>query len=243
MKRIAWILAAVAAGRRCALRAARGAGAARGAEGADRRADRQLDRPRRVAPRRAGDRLLSALSVTLNDVHVGGPDGMDDAEIMSMDRLDRHDPPAAARHRPDRGRLLHAWCARWSGWCATTRAVATGTSIPARRRCSSLSPATCRSAISSSRAAPSSTKTARPATASGSIRSTLAIDWPSVRQPLAIDGLGNLARRAGYRFGRSAAAPFAFLNGGATPLEARIEVGADRRRSSAARRTTIQRRN
>src|ERR1043165_6441559 len=31
--------------------------------------------------------VFPALSVTLNDVHVSGPDGMGDAELLSMDRL------------------------------------------------------------------------------------------------------------------------------------------------------------
>ena len=61
-----------------------------------------------------------------------------------------------------------------------------------------------------------------------------------MRQPLAVERLRHLARRAGDGLRRAPTAPFAFINGGATPLEARIEsapIAADLQRR---RRTTIR---
>ena len=244
MKRIAWILAAVASGRRCALRAVSGAGAARGSEGADRRADRKPGRAetcRSAASRRSASSPSSASRSTT--CMSAGRTAWQDAEIMSMDRLDGHDPPAAARDRPDRGRLLSRWCARSCGWCATTRAernwdfdsgaaalqLAFAGDVP-------LGDFSHRGRHRHLR------ETASPAIPSGSIRSTLAIEWPSVRQPLCRRGDGNLARRAGHCFRRAPTAPFEFMNGGATPLGGAHRIGADRRDLHAAQADDYPRR-
>ena len=162
------------------------------------------------------------LRVTLNDVHVGGPDGMQDAEIMSMDRLagtirllplviGRIEVGSYSMVRPlvrlVRDQQGHRNWDFDSGAAALQLAFAGdvplgdfsldgGTVIFEDRQ-------------------------------SGDIERldsvNVGIDWPSVRQPLSIEGTA-IWRGEQVMVSGSAAEPFSFINGGATPLETRIEA-------------------
>ena len=92
------------------------------------------------------------LTVTLRDVQVGGPPGMADAEIVSMDSLEgtiRLLPLVIGRVEIGSFTMVRPLIRL----VRDDRGSATGNSIPARPPCSSPLPATCRSASSSSRTA------------------------------------------------------------------------------------------
>jgi uncharacterized protein involved in outer membrane biogenesis len=165
--------------------------------------------------------IFPVLSVTLNDVHVGGPEGMDDAEILSMDRLTgtirllplligRIDVGSYTMERP----LVHLvrdseGRRNWdfdSGAAALQLAfegdvplgdfsLAGGSVVYEDRRSGD------RERLDSV---------------------NLSIDWPSVRNAIAVEGSG-IWRGEEVKVAVEAKEPFSFLNGRATPLETRIE--------------------
>ena len=51
----------------------------------------------------------------------------------------------------------------------------------------------------------------------------LTVEWPSVRNPISVEGSG-IWRGEAVTFSGNASAPFAYLNGATTPVEARIEA-------------------
>lgn len=171
-----------------------------------------------------GDPELSffpELTVTLRDVAVGAPGGMEDAEIAFMDRLEgtvrllplfigRVEIASFRLVRP-RLKLVHDETGRrnWqfdSGAAALQLAFAgdvplgnfvleDGTVLYENR-------------------------------AEGTTEQldsvNLSVNWPSVRQPLAVDGSGIWRGEQVTLIGR-ADAPFEFLNGDSTPVEARLD--------------------
>ena len=162
------------------------------------------------------------LRVTLNDVHVGGPDGMQDAEIMSMDRLAgtiRLLPLVIGRIEV--GSYLDGAPARAAGSRSTgpsqlgLRFRCGGAAARFRRRCAAR------------RFQPRGGTVIFEDRQSGDIERldsvNVGIDWPSVRQPLSIEGSA-IWRGEQVIVSASAAEPFSFINGGATPLETRIEA-------------------
>ena len=165
--------------------------------------------------------LFPALRVTLNDVHVGGPEDMDNSEILSMDRLTgtiRLLPliigrievgsytmvrPLVRLVRDEEGRR------NWefdSGAAALQLAFAGDVPLGDF----SLEGGT---VVFEDRQSGENERL-------DSVN--LAIDWPSVRQPIAVGGSG-IWRGEQVNISIDAKAPFAFVNGGSTPLEARIE--------------------
>jgi uncharacterized protein involved in outer membrane biogenesis len=161
------------------------------------------------------------LSVTLRDVRVGGPEGMEDAEIISIERLEgtiRLLPliigrvevgsftivrPLVRLVRDDGGARNWAFD---SGAAALQLAFAgdvplgefvveDGALVYENRQ--------------------------RDVTERLDALN-LTVGWPSVRQPLAISGSG-IWRGEQVTFTAGAAAPFDFLNGEATPVEAQVD--------------------
>jgi AsmA protein len=165
--------------------------------------------------------LFPDLTVTLKDVQVGGPSGMDEAEIVSMDRLTgeirllplvigrveigayRMVRPLIRLVRDDTGARNWAFD---SGAAALQLAFAgdvplgnfvmeDGTFIYQNRR-------------------------------DGVIERldsvNLTVEWPSVRQPFVVSGSG-IWRGEQVSFSATAGAPFEFIKGKATPLEAKLD--------------------
>ena len=165
--------------------------------------------------------FFPALSVTLNDVRVSGPADMSDAEIVSMDRLTgtirllplivgRVEIGSFTMERPLIRLVRDEEGARnWafdSGAAALQLAFAGDVPLGEFR----LDDGTVQYED-------------RLAQVSERLDSVdLSVEWTSVRQPLVVAGSG-IWRGEQVSFSGGAEAPFAFLNGGATPVEARIE--------------------
>lgn len=165
---------------------------------------------------------LFPLSVTLNDVHVSGPDDMTDAEIVSMDRLTgtvqllplvigRIDIGAFTMVRPliklvrdERGQR---------NWDFETGAAALQLAFEGDVPLGDfrLDGGT---VVYEDRLEAKSERI-------DSVN--LSVDWSSVRQPIAIEGAG-IWRGEQVSLSATANAPFAYLSGRETPLSARIEA-------------------
>lgn len=161
------------------------------------------------------------LSVTLNDVEVSGPEGMDDAEIISMDRLTgrirlapliigRVEIESYTMVRP-RIHLVRDKAGR-RNWAFDSGAAALQ--------------------LAFSGDVPLGTFQMSGGTLVYEDRFNdeaerldsvdLTIEWTSVRTPLSMRGSG-IWRGEQVAFAADAADPFGFLNGQATPFEARVE--------------------
>jgi AsmA protein len=165
---------------------------------------------------------LFPLRVTLDDVEVGGPAGMDDAEILSMDRLTgkislipliigRVEVDSFTMVRP-LIRLVRDRAGRrnWefdSGAAALQLAFAGDVPLGSFR-------------VEGGTVLYEDRQTG----ASERLDSVnLAVEWASVRNPIAINGAG-IWRGEEVKFSAGATAPFAYLNGAETPVEARIDT-------------------
>src|SRR4051812_7913363 len=165
--------------------------------------------------------LFPTLSVTLNDVHVAGPEGMEDAEVISMDRLTgavrllplmigRIDIGSYTMVRP-LVRLVRDGKGR-RNWDFDSGAAALQLAFEGDVLLGefTLEGGTI---IYEDRMGGDSERL-------DSVN--LSVGWPSVRNPIAVNGSGiwrgELVTTAG-----KAAAPFDFLRGRATPVELRIE--------------------
>ncbi len=165
--------------------------------------------------------VFPRLSVTLNDVHVAGPEDMADAEILSMDRLTgtiRLLPlligrveigsftmvrPLVRLVRDEHGRRNWAFD---TGAAALQLAFAGDVPLGNFR----LEGGTIRFED-------------RKTGADERIDSVnVTVDWASVRKPVAVEGSG-IWRGEEMTLSAGAEAPFAFMNGAATPFNARIE--------------------
>lgn len=165
--------------------------------------------------------LFPSLSVTLNDVHVAGPEGMDDAEVISMDRLTgtvrllplligRIEIASYAMIRP-LVRLVRDGKGR-RNWDFDSGAAALQLAFEGD--------------------VPLGDFTLEGGTIVYEDRMwgdgerldsvNLSVGWPSVRNPVAISGSGIWRGELVTASGK-AAAPFAFLNGRATPVDLRFE--------------------
>ncbi len=161
------------------------------------------------------------LTVTLNDVAVGGPNDMSDAEILSMDRLEgtirllplvigRVEVGSFTMVRPlirlvRDGSGTRNW-AFDSGAAALQLAFAGDVPLGDFR-------------IEDGTVIYED----REQGATERLDSVdLSVGWPSVRQPVAISGSG-IWRGEQVTFSANASAPFEYLNGGATPVEARLD--------------------
>jgi AsmA protein len=162
------------------------------------------------------------LSVTLNDVHVGGPVGMQDAEIISMDRL------------TGTIRLLPLVIGRIEvGSYSMTRPLARLVRDQEGHRNWDFDSGAAALQLAFAGDVPLGAFTLEGGTIILEDRQSgdterldsvnLGIDWPSVRQPLSIEGTG-IWRGEQVVVSGNAAAPFSFINGGATPLDARIDA-------------------
>ena len=165
--------------------------------------------------------VFPSLSVTLNDVEVSGPDGMEDAVIISMDRLTGHirlapliigrvEVESFAMVRPrvhlvrdEEGRRNWAFD---TGAAALQLAFAGDVPLGIFR----LQGGTI---VYEDRLAGDGERF-------DSVDLTL--EWTSVRTPLSVSGSG-IWRGEQVMFNADAEAPFGFLNGAPTPFEARIE--------------------
>lgn len=167
--------------------------------------------------------IFPRLSVTLNDVTVAGPEGMRDAEVVSMDRLTgtirilpliigRVEIASFKMVRPVVKLVRDAGGKRnWafdSGAAALQLAFAGDVPLGDFQLENG-------AILFENRARGDSERL-------DSVN--LTVDWSSVRNPLLIAGSG-IWRGEQVTFSAQADAPFDFLNGGATPLEARIESG------------------
>ncbi len=165
--------------------------------------------------------IFPRLSVTLNDVTVGGPPGMADAEIISMDRLTgriRLAPlligrveidsfslvrPRVQIVRDEEGRRNWAFDA---GAAALQLAFAGDVPLGVFN-------------VEGGTILYEDRKTGE-AERFDSVN--IRVEWTSVRTPLAIEG-STIWRGEQVSFSGGAKAPFAFLSGAQTPVEARIE--------------------
>ena len=162
------------------------------------------------------------LRVTLNDVEVGGPPGMEDAGIVSMDSLTgrirllpliigRVEVDSFTMVRP-RIHLVRAEDGRrnWefdSGAAALQLAFSGDVPLGEFR-------------------VEGGSVLYQDRKAGGEERLDsvdLTLEWTSVRNPIAIEGSG-IWRGEQVRFSAGATAPFAYLNGSTTPFEARIDA-------------------
>jgi uncharacterized protein involved in outer membrane biogenesis len=161
------------------------------------------------------------LSVTLNDVTVGGPADMDDAEIISMDRLTgtiRLAPLIIGRVEIDSFSMVHP----------SVRLVRDD----AGRRNWAFDAGAAALQLAFAGDVPLGVFRVEGGTVAYEDRMrgeterfdsvNLTIEWTSVRTPLAVEGSA-IWRGEQVTFAASAEAPFAFLNGAATPVEARID--------------------
>lgn len=165
--------------------------------------------------------IFPKLSVTLNDVHVSGPAGMDDAEIVSMDRLTgtiRLLPLIIGRVEIDSFTMEHPLVrlvrdeAGHRNWAFDAGAAALQLAFAGD--------------------VPLGVFHVEGGTFVYEDRSTgeterfdsvdLTVEWTSVRTPLAVEGSG-IWRGEQVMLSANAEAPFAFLNGAVTPFEARVE--------------------
>lgn len=165
--------------------------------------------------------VFPRLTVTLKDVHIGGPPDMADSEILSMDRLTgtvqllpliigRIEVGSFVMVRP-LIRLVRDQAGRrnWdfdSGAAALQLAFAGDVPLGDFRLEGGTVVYEDRQKRESERL--------------DSV--DLRVDWPTVRQPLSVKGSG-IWRGEQVGVSATASAPFAFLNGSATPLDARIE--------------------
>jgi uncharacterized protein involved in outer membrane biogenesis len=165
---------------------------------------------------------LFPLSVTLDDVAVGGPAEMGDAEIISMDRLTgrvRLIPLLIGRVEIDSFTMVRPLVRlvsdeegrrNWefdSGAAALQLAFAGDVPLGEFR-------------LEGGTLAYENRRTGE----SERLDSVnLSIEWESVRNPIAIEGSG-IWRGEAVSFSANAAAPFAYLNGASTPVEAGIDA-------------------
>ncbi len=166
--------------------------------------------------------IFPRLSVTLNDVHVSGPEGMADSEILSMDRLTgtirllpliigRIEVGAYRMVRP-RVHLVRDSAGR-RNWDFDSGAAALQLAFAGDVPLGDFS-LEGGGVVYEDRQSGDSERL-------DSVN--LSVDWPSVRQPIAVEGAG-IWRGEQVTVSGSADAPFAFMNGGATPLEGRVEA-------------------
>lgn len=165
--------------------------------------------------------FLPPLSVTLNDVTVGGPPDMEDAEIISMDRLTgriRLAPlligrveidsfsmvrPRVQLVRDEEGRRNWAFDAG-----AAALQLAFAGDVPL--------------GVFHVEGGTILYEDRREGEAERFDSVNLRVEWTSVRTPLSIEG-STIWRGEQVTFSGGAEAPFAFLSGAATPVETRIE--------------------
>jgi AsmA protein len=161
------------------------------------------------------------LRVTLNDVHVGGPEGMEDSEILSMDRL-----TGTIRLLP-----LVIGHIEVGSYTMVRPLVRLVRDAEGRRNWDFDSGAAALQ-LAFQGDVPLGDFTLEGGTVVYEDRQSgdnerldsmsLAVDWPSVRQPIAVEGTG-IWRGEQVTVSVDANAPFAFLNGGSTPVETRVE--------------------
>jgi AsmA protein len=162
------------------------------------------------------------LRVTLDDVEVGGPAEMDGAEILSMDRLTgtiRLIPLIIGEVEIDSFTMVRPLVhlvrdaedrRNWafdSGAAALQLAFSGDVPLGEFR----LEEGT---VVYEDRKADKSERL-------DSVN--LTVDWKSVRNPIAVEGSG-IWRGEEVKFSGSASTPFAYMNGAATPIEARIDA-------------------
>ena len=162
------------------------------------------------------------LRVTLDDVEIGGPAGMDGAQILSMDRL------------TGRIRLLPLIIGRIevSSFTLVRPLIRLVRDEEGRRNWEFDSGAAALQ-LAFSGDVPLGEFRLEGGTVVYEDRQTgaserldsvdLSIEWASVRKPIAVDGTG-IWRGEQVTFSGGASAPFAYLNGAATPVEARIDA-------------------
>ncbi len=166
--------------------------------------------------------IFPRLSVILKDVHVGGPEGMDDAEILSMDRL------------TGTIRLLPLVIGRIEvGSFTMVRPLVRLVRDSEGRRNWDFDSGAAALQLAFEGDVPLGDFRLEGGTVLYEDRQTsdserldsvnLSVEWPSVRQPVAVDGSG-IWRGEQVTVSADANAPFDFLNGGATPVEARIDA-------------------
>ena len=162
------------------------------------------------------------LSVTLNDVRVGGPQGMSDAEILSMDHLTgtvrlfpliigRIDVGSFTMVRP-LIKLVRDEADR-RNWDFETGAAALQLAFEGDVPLGDFS----------LEGGTILYEDRLEGTQERLDSVNLAVDWSSVRNPLAIEGSG-IWRGEQVSVSASAEAPFAFLSGRETPVDVRIEA-------------------
>lgn len=165
--------------------------------------------------------IFPSLSVTLNDVHVAGPEGMEDAEVISMDRL-----TGTVRLLPLMiGRIE---IASYTMMRPLVRLVRDGKG----RRNWDFDSGAAALQLAFAGDVPLGQFTLEGGTITYEDRLggdgerldsvNLSISWPSVRNPLAISGSGIWRGELVTASGK-AAEPFAFLNGHATPVDLRLD--------------------
>jgi len=164
---------------------------------------------------------LFPLRVTLDDVEIGGPAEMQDAEILSMDRLTgtirlvplligRIEIDSFTMVRP----LIHLVRDREGrrNWVfdsgAAALQLAFSGDVP----------------LGEFRLEDGTVVYEDRQTGGGERLDSLqlTVDWPSVRHPITVEGSG-IWRGEEVTFSGDASAPFAYLNGSVTPVEARVE--------------------
>ena len=165
-------------------------------------------------------RFFPELTVTLNEVRVAGPDGMADAEIVSMERLEARvrfwplligevEIGAYRMVRPFIRLVREGGARNWafqSG--AAALQLAFSGDVPLGEFV--LEDGTL---IYENRAQPATERL-------DSLN--ISLDWPSVRQPVSITGSG-VWRGEEMAVSATAVTPFSFLNGTATPIEVRLD--------------------
>ncbi len=172
-----------------------------------------------------GDPVISVfphLRVSLDDVEVGGPQGMEDAAILSMDRLEgqisllpliigRVEVDSFVMVRPRLRLIRDAEGQRnWAfdaGAAAVQLAFAGDVPLGEFRLVDATILYEDRQNSDAERL--------------DSVN--LTVDWKSVRNPIAVEGSG-IWRGEEVRLSGGAEKPFAYLNGSTTPVDARIEA-------------------
>jgi AsmA protein len=166
--------------------------------------------------------IFPTLSVTLDDVEIGGPQGMDDAQILSMDRLKgtiRLLPLIIGRVEIDTFTMVRPLVRlvrdekgqrNWEfDSSAAALQLAFSGDVPLGKF--RLEGGT---VVYEDRQSGDTERL-------DSVN--LSIEWRSVRNPISVDGSG-IWRGEQVSFSGNAGTPFAYLNGAVTPIEARIEA-------------------
>jgi len=165
--------------------------------------------------------IFPRLSVTLNDVQVAGPEGMEDARVVSMDRLTgtirilplligRVEIGSFSMVRPVIRLVRDADDRR--NWAFDSGAAALQLAFAGDVLLGEF--------LLEDGAVIYEDRTTGEAERLDSVN--LSVDWTSVRRPFAIEGSG-IWRGEEVSFSAAVETPFDFVNGGATPIEMQIE--------------------